>query len=247
MKSEVTKAAGIVSGATLLSRILGFIRDMVIAGFFGAGMAADAFFVAFRIPNLLRRLFAEGSLTIAFIPVFTEYLQRDGEDAAFQMARSGFRLVSMLLALAAVLGILLAPVIVRIMAPGFIISPEKLSLTIGLTRFMFPYIFFIGLVALSMGILNALGHFAAPALAPVFLNLSMIVVVLFVSPHLTNPVYGLAIGVLLGGVLQLALQVPFLLKCGVFFLENRQSISPGFEASWYFNAARGFRGRCLPD
>ncbi len=229
MKSEVTKAAGIVSAATFLSRILGFIRDMVIAGFFGAGMASDAFFVAFRIPNLLRRLFAEGSLTIAFIPVFTEYLQNDGESAAFQMARSAFRLLSLLLALIAVLGILLAPLIVRIMAPGFILSPEKLYLTIGLTRFMFPYIFFIGLVALCMGILNALGHFAAPALAPVFLNVSMIVVVLFVSPHLGNPVYGLAIGVLLGGVLQLALQIPFLLKSGVVFWKAASLFHPGLK------------------
>jgi len=229
LKSEVTKAAGIVSGATFLSRILGFIRDMAIAGFFGAGMAADAFFVAFRIPNLLRRLFAEGSLTIAFIPVFTEYLQKDGEAAAFQMARSAFRLISLILASAAVMGILLAPVIVRVMAPGFILTPEKLSLTIGLTRFMFPYIFFIGLVALCMGILNAMGHFAAPALAPVFLNLSMIVAVLFISPLLHNPVYGLAIGVLLGGILQLALQIPFLIQSGVFFWQAASLFHPGLK------------------
>ncbi len=218
-----------MSGATLLSRILGFVRDMIIAGFFGAGMAADAFFVAFRIPNLLRRLFAEGSLTIAFIPVFTEYLQHEGEAAAFQMARSAFRLISLILALAAVLGILLTPLIVRIMAPGFILSPEKLSLTIGLTRFMFPYIFFIGLVALCMGILNAMDHFAAPALAPVFLNLSMIVAVLFISPRLDNPVYGLAIGVLLGGVLQLALQIPFLIKSGLFFWKAADLFHPGLK------------------
>jgi len=229
LKSEVTKAAGIVSGATLLSRILGFIRDMVIAGFFGAGMAADAFFVAFRIPNLLRRLLAEGSLTIAFIPVFTEYLQKDGDAAAFQMARSAFRLLALLLALVAVVGILMAPLIVRIMAPGFMLAPDKLSLTIELTRFMFPYIFFIGLVALCMGILNALGHFAAPALAPVLLNLSMIVVVLFVSPHLPNPVYGLAIGVLLGGVLQLALQIPFLIRSGIFFWKAASLFHPGLK------------------
>jgi len=229
LKSEVTRAAGIVSGATLLSRIFGFLRDMVIAGFFGAGMSADAFFVAFRIPNLLRRLFAEGSLTVAFIPVYTDYLQNDGEAAAFQMARSAFRLISLILALAAVVGILLAPLIVRIMAPGFIVSPEKLSLTVSLTRYMFPYIFFIGLVALCMGILNAMGHFAAPALAPVFLNLSIIVVVLLVSPHLHNPVYGLAIGVLLGGVLQLALQIPFLIKSGVFFWKAAGLLHPGLK------------------
>jgi putative peptidoglycan lipid II flippase len=227
--SQVTKAAGVVSGATLLSRIFGLLRDIVIAGYFGAGMASDAFFVAFRIPNLLRRLFAEGSLTIAFVPVFTEYLTKDGESIAFLFARSAIRLISILLAAAAVVGILLTPLIVRIMAPGFMASPEKLELTITLTRFMFPYIFFIGLVALCMGILNALGHFAAPALAPVMLNLAMIVSVLFLSPHLQNPVYGLAIGVLLGGLLQLLLQIPFLLRKGMVFWEAANLFHPGLK------------------
>ncbi len=229
MKSQVTKAAGVVSGATLLSRIFGLLRDVVIAGYFGAGMASDAFFVAFRIPNLLRRLFAEGSLTIAFVPIFTEYLAKDGESAAFVFARSAIRLISILLAVTAVLGILLTPLIVRVMAPGFMASPEKLALTITLTRFMFPYIFFIGLVALCMGILNTLGHFAAPALAPVMLNLAMIAAVLFLSPHLQNPVYGLAIGVLIGGLLQLLLQVPFLLRKGVVFWEAASLFHPGLK------------------
>lgn len=229
MKSQLTKAAGVVSGATLLSRILGLLRDIVIAGYFGAGMASDAFFVAFRIPNLLRRLFAEGSLTIAFVPVFTEYLTKDGESVAFAFARSAVRLISILLAAVAVVGILLTPLIVRIMAPGFMASPEKLALTITMTRFMFPYIFFIGLVALCMGILNALGHFAAPALAPVMLNLAMIVAVLFISPHLQYPVYGLAIGVLFGGLLQLLLQIPFLLRKGVVLWETAAIFHPGLK------------------
>jgi len=229
VKSRVTKAAGVVSGATLLSRIFGLLRDVVIAGYFGAGMASDAFFVAFRIPNLLRRLFAEGSLTIAFVPVFTEYLAKDGEAAAFVFARSALRLISILLAVAAVAGILLAPLIVRVMAPGFMASPEKLALTITLTRLMFPYIFFIGLVALCMGILNTLGHFAAPALAPVMLNLAMIAAVLFLSPHLPNPVYGLAVGVLIGGLLQLLLQLPFLLRKGVVFWQSANLFHPGMK------------------
>ena len=229
MKSQVTKAAGVVSGATLLSRVFGLLRDVVIAGFFGAGIASDAFFVAFRIPNLLRRLFAEGSLTIAFVPIFTEYLSKDGESAAFLFARSAIRLISILLAIAAVTGILLTPLIVRIMAPGFMASPEKLALTITLTRFMFPYIFFIGLVALSMGILNALGHFAAPALAPVLLNFAMITAVLFLSPYLQNPIYGLAVGVLIGGLLQLLLQIPFLLRKGLVFWETASLFHPGLK------------------
>ena len=227
MNSQVTKAAGVVGGATLLSRIFGLLRDIVIAGYFGAGMASDAFFVAFRIPNLLRRLLAEGSLTIAFVPIFSEYLAKEGESAAFVFARSAARIISILLAAAAVIGILLTPVIVRIIAPGFMASPEKLALTITLTRFMFPYIFFIGLVALCMGILNVLGHFAVPALAPVVLNFAMIATVLFLSPHLQYPVYGLAVGVLIGGLLQLLLQIPILLRKGVVLWGAAGLFHPG--------------------
>jgi putative peptidoglycan lipid II flippase len=212
--ARMTKAAGIVGAATLLSRILGFVRDVIVAWFFGAGLAADAFFVAFRIPNLLRRLLAEGSLTISFIPVFTEYLSRNGREEAFRLARSAFWLLSFVLAAVAVGGILLSPLIVKVIAPGFLSSPEKFDLTVLLTRIMFPYIFFIGLVALCMGILNALGHFAAPALAPVLLNLAMISAVLVVSPRLEIPAVGLAIGVLMGGGLQLGLQIPFVIRRG---------------------------------
>ena len=227
--TRVTKAAGVVGAATLLSRMFGFIRDVVIAWFFGAGLSADAFFVAFRIPNLLRRLFAEGSLSIAFIPVFTEYLTIKGREEAFKLARSAMWLLSMILAVVAVLGILLSPVIIKVVAPGFISSPEKFFLTVNLTRIMFPYIFFIGLVALCMGILNSLGHFAAPALAPVFLNIAMICSVFFISPYMSDPVTGLAIGVLIGGVLQLALQVPFLIKKGLYFWQKVKIFHPGLK------------------
>jgi putative peptidoglycan lipid II flippase len=226
---RVTKAAGVVGSATLLSRIFGFIRDVVIAWFFGAGLVSDAFFVAFRIPNLLRRLFAEGSLSVAFIPVFTQYLTQQGKTDAFEMAKSALRLLSVLLVAIAVAGILLSPIIVRVIAPGFVTSPEKYSLTVFLTRIMFPYIFFIGLVALCMGILNALGHFAAPALAPVLLNISIIGSVFFIAPHMAEPVTGIAIGVLIGGVLQLALQVPFLIKKGVYFWQQANMYHPGLK------------------
>ncbi|MCK4486344.1 MAG: murein biosynthesis integral membrane protein MurJ [Desulfobacterales bacterium] len=212
--ARMTKAAGIVGAATLLSRILGFVRDVIVAWFFGAGLAADAFFVAFRIPNLLRRLFAEGSLTISFIPVFTEYLSSNSREEAFRLARSAFWLLSIVLAGVAVVGILVSPLIVKVIAPGFFSSPGKFDLTVLLTRIMFPYIFFIGLVALCMGILNALGHFAAPALAPVLLNLAMISAVLLLSPHLERPAVGLAIGVVVGGILQLGLQIPFVIRKG---------------------------------
>ncbi|MBW1889175.1 MAG: murein biosynthesis integral membrane protein MurJ [Deltaproteobacteria bacterium] len=227
--AKVTRAAGIVGAATFLSRVFGFVRDVVIAGYFGAGLASDAFFVAFRIPNLLRRLFAEGSLTVAFIPVFSEYLTRHGREEAYRLARSAMRMLSIILAVAAVAGVLASPVIVHIIAPGFTASPEKYQLCVDLTRFMFPYIFFIGLVALCMGILNVLGHFAAPALAPVFLNLAMITSVLLFSPHLERPVFGLAVGVLLGGLLQLLLQIPFLIKNGLFFWQKTKIFHPGLK------------------
>ncbi len=216
-KSKVTRAAGVVGMATFLSRILGYIRDMVMASFFGAGLYSDAFIAAFRIPNLLRRLFGEGSLSIAFVPVFTEYLTNEGKKEAFQMAGSAIKLLAALLTITAICGIILTPLIVRVIAPGFLDSTDKFAITVTLTRIMFPYIIFIGLVALAMGILNVLGHFAAPALAPVFLNLAMIgslYGVALVSDSQETRVFGLAFGVLLGGVLQLGLQLPFLRKKG---------------------------------
>ena len=212
--AKITKAAGVVSAATLLSRVFGLVRDIVIAAFFGAGPAADAFFVAFRIPNLLRRLFAEGSLTISFIPVFTEYLLKRGRDEAFALARSSWWILTMTLVVVSVLGVLLSPLIVKIIAPGFISSPDKFDLTVLLTRIMFPYIFFIGLVALAMGILNTLGHFAAPACSPALLSVAMVSSVLLISPRLEKPVLGLAVGVMIGGGLQLTLQIPFLVRRG---------------------------------
>ncbi len=217
---RLTKAAGVVGVSTLLSRILGFIRDVLIARFFGAGFTSDAFFVAFRIPNLLRRLFAEGSLSMAFVSVFTEQLVRNGKQEAIRFASSALKLLSVILVLVSLIGILLSPVIIRLLAPGFLDHPEKLSLTIMLTQIMFPYIFFIGLVALCMGILNALDHFVAPALAPVLLNIAMIGGMLWISPHMKDPIVGLAAGVIIGGVLQLALQVPFLIKKGIYLLNR---------------------------
>ncbi|MBC2716180.1 MAG: murein biosynthesis integral membrane protein MurJ [Desulfobacteraceae bacterium] len=226
-KKQFTKAAGIIGVFTLISRILGFVRDMVIAWFFGAGLLSDAFFVAFRLPNLFRRLFGEGSLTVAFIPVFSEHISTFGKEEAFQMARSAVRMLSVILVFITIIGIITAPGIVRIMAPGF--TGAKFSMTVILTRIMFPYIFFICLVALSMGILNVLGHFAAPALAPVFLNLSIIASVLFISPSLPDPSIGLAIGVIIGGILQLLLQLPFLVQKGFYFWQKADFYHPGLK------------------
>ena len=230
--TRVTKAAGVVGTATFLSRIFGYVRDMVFAWLFGAGPMADAFIAAFRIPNLLRRLFGEGSLSISLIPVFTEYLTRDGREEAFKLAGSALRLLSLILALVAVLGIIFSPLIMKVIAYGFTDTPGKFSLTVTLTRIMFPYVFFICLVAFSMGILNALGHFAAPALAPVLLNLSMIGAMFlssYLSEDMTFRVYGLAIGVLVGGLLQLGLQAPFLIKQGFYFWRRTKIYHPGLK------------------
>lgn len=211
---QVTKAAGVVGLSTVVTRILGFLRDMVIALIFGAGMEADAYFVAFRIPNTLRRLVGEGALTVAFIPVFVEARQQ-GEEKAWALAHTVITLLALLLITMTVLGILFTPAIIGVIAPGFKPSPEKFSLTIYLTRITFPYIFFISLAALAMGILNSLQHFLSSALAPAMLNISLIGCAFLLSPRLDPPVTGLAIGVILGGMLQLLFQIPVLVRRGL--------------------------------
>ncbi len=224
---RVARAAGVVGLATMLSRIFGFIRDVVVARYFGAGLATDAFFVAFRIPNLLRRLFAEGSLTIAFVPVFTEYLKTKSREDAFELARVAFTLLSIILVVISLCGVLFSPAIVTVMAPGFRVSPDKYALTVVLTRIMFPYIFFISLVALCMGILNSLRHFATPALSPVILNLCMIGATLFLKDYFAEPILALAVGVMIGGLLQLAAQLPYLFKMGVHLRPDFNFGHPG--------------------
>ncbi|MCB9481491.1 MAG: murein biosynthesis integral membrane protein MurJ [Desulfobacteraceae bacterium] len=212
---KIFTSAGIVSLSTLLSRILGFVRDMVIASFFGAGTSADAFFVAFRIPNLFRRLLAEGSLTTAYVPVFTTILNKKGKKEASLFAESSFRFFSIFLFFFCILGAAASPVIIKLTAPGFFEIPGKAELSIVLTRIMFFYLFFICLVALCMGVLNSLEHFFAPAIAPVFLNISMISSVLLFSSNFAEPVYALAWGVIAGGFVQLLIQFPFLFKKGI--------------------------------
>ena len=190
-KEKIVSATGIVGTATFLSRILGYLRDMVIACFFGADVVTDAFFVAFRIPNTLRRLFGEGALTVSFVPIFSEYLHHKEKQDWEQLLNRAFTLLSMILAGLSVLGVLCAPWLIRVLAPGFG-DPEQFRLTVVMTRIVFPYLFFIGLVALSMGVLNALGHFLAPAMAPVFLNVSMIACVFLLARRISPPVMALA-------------------------------------------------------
>ncbi|RJX35944.1 MAG: murein biosynthesis integral membrane protein MurJ [Desulfarculus sp.] len=215
---KVTRAAGVVGLATLCSRVAGFVRDLVIAYFFGAGPAADAFFVAFRIPNLLRRLFAEGTLTIAFIPVFTEVLKKKGRQEAFLLARSTASLLALALLLVCAAGVFFAPQVVRVMAPGFAPGGETFGLAVSLTRWCLPFIFFISLVALAGGVLNSLGHFFAPAAAPALFNLCIIAAATALAPQVHPPVLSLALGVLIGGVAQLIMQLPYLRARGVSLL-----------------------------
>ncbi len=212
---KVSRAAGVVGFFTFLSRILGLVRDMVLAFFFGTAMAMDAFVAAFRIPNLLRRLFAEGSLTIAFIPVFTEYLTTRSKKEALELARVVLTLLVLVLTLLALAGVLLAPWIVRLQAWGFGGSGTKYELTVLLTRITFPYIFFISIVAFFMGVLNSFRRFGAPAAAPIFLNLGIIGSACLISPYMSEPIVGVAIGVLIGGLLQVSLQIPWALKEGM--------------------------------
>src|SRR5512135_1219793 len=162
---KIARAASTIGTGTFLSRVLGFLRDMVIANFFGAGLAADAFFVAFRIPNLWRRLVGEGSLTISFIPVYTEYLARHSEEETRKVTHVAFTLSGVILLILTVLGMIFASTFIRVVAPGFIQIPEKFELTVTLNRIIFPYFFFMGLFALCMGILNSYRHFFAPAFA----------------------------------------------------------------------------------
>jgi putative peptidoglycan lipid II flippase len=223
---NVSRAAGVVGFYTFLSRILGLVRDMVIASLFGSGMAADAFFVALRIPNLLRRLFAEGSLTIAFIPVFTETLTTKTKKDAFDLARVVLTLLTLILVIVTVLGILFSPWIVRIQAFGFGTSGVKYDLTVLLTRITFPYIFFISIVAFFMGVLNSLRHFAAPAAAPIFLNAGIIGAAYFISPRLPDPIVGVAIGVIIGGILQVGLQIPWVMREGLKLFPRWQPAHP---------------------
>ena len=212
---NLLKALAAVSSMTLLSRILGFVRDAVIARTFGAGAATDAFFVAFKLPNLLRRLFAEGAFSQAFVPVLAEYKNRRGEDATRILVDRVATLLFVILMGVAALGVIGAPLIVLVSAPGFSTAPDKFALTVSLTRIVFPYLVFISLVSLAGGILNTWSRFQVPAFTPVLLNVAMILAAAFAAPYFDPPVLALGWGAFLGGILQLAIQFPALRKIGM--------------------------------
>ncbi|NMF97261.1 murein biosynthesis integral membrane protein MurJ [Aromatoleum toluolicum] len=212
---NLLRALATVSSMTLLSRILGFVRDFVIARTFGAGMATDAFFVAFRLPNLLRRMFAEGAFSQAFVPILAEYKNRQGPEETHQLVSRVATALALAVTAVAAIGIVAAPLIIWISAPGFADEPDKFALTVELTRITFPYILFMALVALAGGVLNSWSRFAIPAFTPVLLNLSFIGMALFAAPWFDPPVLALAWAVFIGGVLQLALQLRPLARIGL--------------------------------
>ena len=215
MSRRLIKSTLITGGMTLLSRIAGLIRDIVFAGLIGAsaGIAADAFYVAFRIPNFLRRIFGEGAFSQAFVPVFAEHKTRTSQEEVREFVDRMAGIFGLVLLVVTIVGVLAAPFIVYALAPGF--TGEKYDLTVAMLRITFPYILFISLVGMAAGILNTYGRFAAAAFTPVLLNLSLIGAALWLAPRLHNPVMALAWGVFIAGVVQLLFQLPFLARLGL--------------------------------
>jgi putative peptidoglycan lipid II flippase len=209
---KIAAATMVMASATSLSRIAGLVRDIVVARLFGAGMMTDAFFMAFTIPNLLRRFFGEGSLTAAFIPTFSDVFHQRGETEAQQLANRCVTLLLLIMLVVVSLGVLFSPWIVQLIGYGFGQVAGKLQLTDQLNRIMFPYIGLVSMLALFTGILNVRGHFFIPSLSPLFLNLAMILSALTMGQLFSQPIYALAVGVILGGVVQLLIQFPVLCR-----------------------------------
>ncbi|MBF0189300.1 MAG: murein biosynthesis integral membrane protein MurJ [Magnetococcales bacterium] len=206
-----------ISFFTLLSRILGFVRDIVIARGFGAGLGADAFFIAQKLPNFLRRLFAEGAFNTAFVPVFSDYLADGDRDDTRRMMQSVFTMLFLAVTLVVALAQIFMPYLIMAIAPGFSDDPVKQALTVDLTRITFPYILFISLTALAGGILNSHRRFAIPAATPLLLNVAIISSALLLTPLFEEPATALAVGIFLGGLAQLGLQLPALARLGLPF------------------------------
>lgn len=212
---NLLRALAAVSSLTMVSRVLGYARDFFIARMFGAGLATDAFFVAFKIPNLLRRMFAEGAFSQAFVPILAQHKNRGTPEETRSLIDSVATLLFLALVAAAALGMVAAPLIVHVTAPGFADEPEKFALTVELLRITFPYILFISLVALAAGILNTWNRFSVPAITPALLNVCFIVGAAFFAGYFDPPVLVLAWAVFFGGLAQLAFQLPFLLRLGL--------------------------------
>ncbi|MDQ7988017.1 MAG: murein biosynthesis integral membrane protein MurJ [Candidatus Dactylopiibacterium sp.] len=224
---NLLKALATVSGLTFASRILGLVREVLIANLFGAGLLTDAFNVAFRLPNLLRRLFAEGAFSQAFVPILAEYKSRRGDAETRDLVSHVASLLGLAVLLVSVLGVIAAPWVIRLTAGGFASDPQKFALTVELTRITFPYIFFMAMVALSAGVLNTWSRFSVPAVTPVLLNISFIGMALFAAPWFDEPVKALAWGAFIGGVLQLAIQIPALARIGMLPRFSISTRDPG--------------------
>ncbi len=212
-KKHLIKSTGVIGLATAISRILGFVRDIFIANFFGTSLAAQAFFVAFRIPNSLRDLVGEGAANAAIVPVLTGYRAKGEKKELLHISKVLFNISFASLLALTLIGIIISPLLVRLIAPGFIREPSTLELTIQLNRMIFPYLILIGLTAYTMGVLNTERHFAGPAFGPCFLNTSLILASVWLCPKIG--VMGLVIGVLVGGVLQLALNMVVMYRKGI--------------------------------
>jgi putative peptidoglycan lipid II flippase len=234
----IAKAAGILSALTLVSRVAGLARDVVVGAVFGASPAADAFFVAFRIPNLFRRIVAEGAASSAFVPVFTAERARGGPVAAAEASRVVGWAAGVWLTVLVLVGMAFSDQVVALFAPGFTNDPSKLALTVQLTRLTFPYLLLVGLAAWAMGTLHSFGRFAAPALGPVLLNVAIIGSVLSLSSRMNPPVLALVVGVLVGGFLQFVVQWPSLRAVGVKVT--------GAASPWSHPAVRRVGGLLLP-
>lgn len=212
---NLLRAAATISGLTLASRVLGLAREMLVARIFGAGVEMDAFNVAFRLPNLLRRMFAEGAFSQAFVPILAEVRVREGEERTRLLLSHVASTLFWILLAVSIAGVLAAPALVFAIASGFAGQPEVFELSTLLTRWMFPYILFMSLVACAAGVLNSYHRYAVPAFTPVLLNLSFIVAALWVTPHVDPPILALALAVTAGGVAQLAIQLPALARIGL--------------------------------
>ncbi|MEA1064810.1 murein biosynthesis integral membrane protein MurJ [Erwinia sp. HR93] len=215
---NLLKSLAAVSSMTMFSRVLGFARDAIVARIFGAGMATDAFFVAFKLPNLLRRIFAEGAFSQAFVPILAEYKSKEGEEATRVFIAYVSGLLTLALSIVTVLGMIAAPWVIMVTAQGFADTVDKFTLTTQLLRITFPYILLISLASLVGAILNTWNRFSIPAFAPTLLNISMIGFALFAAPYFHPPVLALAWAVTVGGVLQLFYQLPHLKKIGMLVL-----------------------------
>ncbi len=215
MSKKLLQSTAVVGSMTLISRVLGFVRDMLLARFLGVDMATDAFYIAFKIPNFFRRLFAEGAFAQAIVPVLTEYQRQGGEAAVKQLVDHTAGVLGLALLALTCVGVLAAPLLVLAIAPGFQWASGQHALAVQLLQITFPYLFFVALVALAGSILNVYGRFAIPAVTPVLLNICMILAAVWWAPLFEQPVIALAWGVFIAGVLQVLLQLPVLWRIGL--------------------------------